>query len=68
MDQIFGLELLKGQAPKAELTPELAQLLDDRRVARLEKDFAKSDLLRDQLATLGILVKDTPAGQEWNWN
>jgi len=68
MDQIYGLDFLKGQAPKAELTSELTDLLDARRIARLAKDFAKSDELRDQMAKLGILVKDTPDGQEWDWN
>ena len=67
MDQIYGLDLQRGEAPKVELTPELENLLEARRVARLDKDFAKSDEIRDQMASLGVLVKDTPGGQEWNW-
>jgi len=67
MDQIYGLDLQRGEAPKVELTPELENLLEARRVARLDKDFAKSDEIRDLMAGLGVLVKDTPGGQEWNW-
>jgi cysteinyl-tRNA synthetase len=67
MDQIYGLEIQRGEAPKVELTPELENLLEARRVARLDKDFAKSDEIRDLMAGLGVLVKDTPGGQEWNW-
>ena len=67
MDRIYGLDLQRGEAPKVELTPELENLLEARRVARLDKDFAKSDEIRDLMAGLGVLVKDTPGGQEWNW-
>lgn len=41
-------------------------LLEARQEARKAKDFAKSDSLRDQLASLGISVRDTPNGQVWD--
>ncbi len=41
-------------------------LLDDRLEARRNKDFARSDALRDKLAALGVDAKDTPAGQVWD--
>ena len=41
-------------------------LLDARAAARAAKDFAASDRLRDELAALGVAVKDTPGGQEWS--
>ena len=33
--------------------------------ARKAKDFARSDELRDELAALGISLKDTPDGTDW---
>jgi len=30
----------------------------------LRKDFAASDKLRDEIATLGFIVKDSKSGQE----
>ena len=33
--------------------------------ARLEKDFATSDLIRDRLKELGINVMDTKDGTTW---
>ncbi|HLF27651.1 MAG TPA: cysteinyl-tRNA synthetase [Anaerolineae bacterium] len=42
-----------------------AELLDQRRRARANKDWTRSDALRDQLSALGVLVKDTKAGQQW---
>jgi cysteinyl-tRNA synthetase len=68
-DQLFGLELTRtvGQAAVVVVLPAGAQdLLDARTAARAAKDFASSDRLRDQLAALGVAVKDTPAGQEWS--
>jgi cysteinyl-tRNA synthetase len=67
MDRIYGLDISRGPVAKAELSRDLLELLEERKGARLAKDFAKSDELRDQMAKLGILVKDTPGGQEWDW-
>jgi len=47
------------------LEPDLAALLDARRDARANRDFAASDRLRDELASRGILVEDTRDGQRW---
>lgn len=41
-------------------------LLDERAQARGEKDFTKSDTLRGELASMGVVVRDTPAGQVWD--
>ncbi len=40
-------------------------LVDERALARLQKDFAKSDLLRAKLTELGISVSDTAQGSFW---
>jgi cysteinyl-tRNA synthetase len=65
-DRLLGLDLARdiGKAPAA-LPAGAADLLDERVRARAEKDFTASDRLRDELAALGVLVKDTPGGQEW---
>ncbi len=43
---------------------EIAAILDERAAARAEKNWAKSDELRDKLREMGIIVKDTPQGQQ----
>jgi cysteinyl-tRNA synthetase len=65
-DRLLGLDLARdiGKAPSA-LPAGAQELLDQRAAARTGKDFASSDRLRDELAALGVAVKDTPAGQEW---
>lgn len=40
-------------------------LLKIRSEAKTKKDWATSDLIRDQLAALGFSVKDTKSGAEW---
>lgn len=40
-------------------------LLKIRSDAKTKKDWATSDLIRDQLAALGFSVKDTKSGAEW---
>ena len=41
-------------------------LLDIRKQAKANKDWATSDKIRDELAHLGFTVKDTKEGFEWN--
>jgi len=45
-------------------TPDVSLLLQAREQARQDKQWALSDLLRDGLAALGVLVEDTPDGQQ----
>ena len=41
---------------------ELQELIDKRAEARKNKDWATADAIRDQLAAMGITLKDTPQG------
>jgi len=41
---------------------EIQQLIEERQQARLIKDFARSDQIRDLLKARGITLKDTPQG------
>ncbi|MDR0339441.1 MAG: cysteine--tRNA ligase [Desulfovibrio sp.] len=45
---------------------EVRRLLDERVAARQNKDFTASDRLRDQLAALGVEVRDTAEGVVWD--
>jgi cyanophycinase-like exopeptidase len=54
------------QDPRAILSPLVEVALNVRRVARENKDFAMSDLVRDSLTAAGIEVRDTPQGVQWD--
>ena len=64
-DQILGLNLDAGVEEKT-LTTQMKNLLEARATARNEKRWADSDQLRVQLEELGLIIKDTPAGQTWS--
>ncbi len=40
-------------------------LIDERETARQQRDFARADAVRKQLADEGILLEDTPQGVRW---
>jgi hypothetical protein len=52
-----------GQPREEALSADVQALVDARQQARAAKNFAESDRLRDELATRGWTVKDTPEGQ-----
>ena len=62
------LDSLRGQRAlrKGIDTSQVDSLMAQRQEARQAKDFARSDALRDELASLGIELRDTPTGAVWD--
>ena len=60
LTQVLGL-LMK--AAEDGLPAEIQQMADERAQARKDKNWKRSDELRDALAAAGYIVKDTPQGQ-----
>jgi cyanophycinase-like exopeptidase len=54
--------------PALTVAPLVEAALAARRQARVEKDFAVSDLLRDVLVGGGVTVQDTAEGAQWSFN
>ena len=44
---------------------EINKLIEERQVARKNKDFKKADEIRDSLLEKGIRLKDTSTGVVW---
>jgi len=63
-DQVLGLDLGREQVAQ-ELPAELLRLLEDREVARSNKNWSESDRLRIELESAGLVINDTANGQEW---
>ena len=59
---VFGLDL---EDKSNSIDQEIEALIEERRQARVNKDFARSDAIRDQLKEQGILLDDTPQGTVW---
>lgn len=47
------------------LDEEIEALIEERQAARKNKDFKRADEIRDQLAAMGIVLKDTREGVTW---
>ncbi|MGL9726813.1 cysteine--tRNA ligase [Enterococcus sp. DIV0756] len=58
---VFGIEFQAAGL----LDEEIDQLIEERNQARKDKDFARSDEIRDQLKEQGIILEDTPQGVRW---
>ena len=44
---------------------EIEALIDKRKKARAEKDFATADAVRDELAAAGVAIEDGASGTRW---
>jgi cysteinyl-tRNA synthetase len=61
-DHVLGLDLEREAEAGWEPTEEMRRLIADRDAARAEKDYARSDELRDRLQAMGLEVMDTAEG------
>ena len=60
---IYGLDLSETEHDLLE--EDIQQLITERDQARVDKNFARSDEIRDHLKDRGILLDDTPQGTQW---
>lgn len=79
LDTVFGVLELPEQASAAVLsglgvTPQrdevdagrVEQLIAERHAARAARDFRRADAIRDELAALGVEIKDSAQGTTWS--
>jgi len=62
-DSVLGLNIDKEDS-QIEIPSEIMELVNQRKEARENKDWNKSDILRDLISEKGYLVKDTKNGME----
>ncbi len=66
-DRVLSLDIDKKEVKNNEdvvIPEEIASLLEQRKEARLNKDFATSDKIRDELKEKGYMVIDSKEGQK----
>ena len=60
-DTILGLDLIKEES-----LPEGAKkLIEEREIARENKEWDAADVLRDELEQMGVIIEDTKRGTTW---
>jgi cysteinyl-tRNA synthetase len=68
VNDILGLKTEESSGNKDELSSRLIEtLIQLRKEAKANKDFATSDKIRDQLTAIGVTLKDTKEGCEWSF-
>ena len=68
MFESFGhdvLGLFTDEDLDSEFIAKIESLIASRDKARTNKDWAKSDSIRDELSELGIQIEDSPEGTKW---
>ncbi|MCX2981657.1 cysteine--tRNA ligase [Halieaceae bacterium IMCC14734] len=50
---------------EAIAAPEIEALIAERQQAKLDKDYARSDQIRDELAASGVVLEDSREGTSW---
>ncbi|MBO5523233.1 MAG: cysteine--tRNA ligase, partial [Roseburia sp.] len=71
-DRVLSLNLTTAgtteskEGVDAELESYVLAKIEERKAAKKEKDFAKADAIRDELAAKGIILKDTREGVVWH--
>ncbi|MEF9952420.1 MAG: cysteine--tRNA ligase [Clostridium sp.] len=68
---VFALEVIRElggilgilqKVSEEKFPSEITDLVDQRQLARKNKDFARADEIRDELKALGVVLEDTPQG------
>ena len=66
---VLGLKDDKADSANTDILAGVVEMvLEMRRDAKMNRDFATSDLIRQKLTDLGIQIKDTKEGTDWNLN
>jgi cysteinyl-tRNA synthetase len=63
MDTVFGLDLDRVNEQE-DIPDEILKLVEERKIARENKDFEESDRLRKEISAKAYIVLDTPEGQK----
>jgi cysteinyl-tRNA synthetase len=64
---VFGLRLAEKQG-SSDAEAQVIALIAERTEARKQKQWARSDELRDQLKELGVTIEDSKDGTKWRWS
>jgi cysteinyl-tRNA synthetase len=63
--ELLGIERVFAESADLSMSTKVETLLDVRAAARARKDFKESDRIRDELAAMGVVIKDSKEGTSW---
>ena len=59
---ILGIDFVKNDI---DLNKDIEKLIEERNIAKKNKDFKKADEIREKLKNMGIELEDTREGVKW---
>ena len=63
-DEVLGLKIDKEDKKQEDIPEEILKLMEERKIARDNKNWKESDRLRDLIKSKGYEIKDTKDGME----
>ena len=66
LKELGGVLGLLRRETKTDVSAEVEALIAERTEARKNKDWAKSDEIRDRLKAMGVVLEDTRSGVKWH--
>ena len=66
VEDILGLQTADNSTDNTAYKKAVDLLLEIRRQAKQNKDWATSDKIRNELTAIGFTIKDTKDGFEWS--
>ncbi len=67
LTNVLGLRLQEKQG-SSEQDAQVLALIEERDEARKQKQWARSDEIRDQLKEMGVTIEDSKDGTKWRWS
>ncbi|HSO10869.1 MAG TPA: cysteine--tRNA ligase [Anaerolineales bacterium] len=67
LTNVFGLRLQEKQG-SSDAEAQVNTLIAERNEARKQKQWARSDQIRDQLKEMGVTIEDSKDGTKWRWS
>ena len=61
-DSVLSLDLIKEKNIDEELLNKINELIEKRNIAKVNRDYALADQIRDELKNMNVVIKDTKEG------
>ena len=68
MAEVLGFNLYEHKEIDATFAAQVESLIEQRRQARADKNFARADEIRAELTKLGVTIEDTANATTWSLN
>ncbi|MFD2172366.1 cysteine--tRNA ligase [Tumebacillus lipolyticus] len=65
LEEFLDILALTPAEEEAALDAQVESLIEERNLARKEKNWKRADEIRDELTAMGIVLEDTPQGIRW---